>query len=202
MYIFLTICTGYQRDKEEDCLLDRIRNVFISSASSVNLNTISHDTINSGCDLLVDLLQQSRLGVLAQVELAAEFFDYILGDLTFINGDVLHVITAVKLYLEHANRLLIKLVVGLTSARGIARSLLAARVRSVLSIGNLTAHRLSLGGVGGAISQSSLRLLRVRNSRGRHRLILVARDTAVSATELRLSRHRIVSTLASARAEG
>lgn len=158
----------------------------------------------SGCDLLIDLSQQSRLGVLAQVELATEFFDNFLSDLTLIHCNMLNIVTAVELDFEHANRLLFELVV-LASARGITRSLSLRLARdSVLSVWHLAVDRLSLGSIGRAVTLSSLRLLRLRRNGGsRNRLVLVARHAAVSSAKLlRLSRHRLVPALTSASAEG
>ena len=53
--------------------------------------------------MIVDLVEESVLGSLGEVELLAEFFDDVLWELTLINLDVLDILTAIKLYLQDAN---------------------------------------------------------------------------------------------------
>lgn len=65
-----------------------------------------------GRNLLLNLHEQSSLGVVAQIELLTEFFDNFVGLVSLIDADLFNVL-AVKLDLEHADRLF----VGNVSAR-------------------------------------------------------------------------------------
>ena len=84
-----------------------------------NGDGIECSTKRSSSELLVNLGEQSLLGMITKVELATEFFDDFFRDFTLVNSDVLHVLTAVELDLEHADGLIVELIVN--SSRLVAR---------------------------------------------------------------------------------